>query len=43
MRHPRHPRANIAALTGIEVTHGEILLLQPSQVGLALVGRLTAD
>ncbi len=36
-------RANIAALTGIEVPHGEILLLRPSQVGLGLVGRLSAD
>ena len=36
-------RASIAALTGIYVAHGEVLLLQPSQIGLALVGRLTAD
>jgi hypothetical protein len=37
-------RLNIAALTGIEVTQGEVLLLRPQPGGgFALVGRITAE
>jgi hypothetical protein len=37
-------RLNIAALTGIEVTQGEVLLLRPQPGGgLTLVGRISAD